>query len=102
MWVHLFIARFLDDSQSDELRLRDLWDSQLWAEERENVLCVQAPAFVPGPRTFFDCASRVWLLLLWIMPSRGLTALAVWDKLIIEDSPFRCYLEAKGDCCPIS
>ena len=38
---------FRDNSLSDDLRLQDLRNSQLWAERHENALRVQAPAFVP-------------------------------------------------------
>ena len=52
---------FRDDRRSDDLRLQDLRDSQLWAERHENVLCAQAPVFVPGsskPINFMNKATE--------------------------------------------
>ena len=40
---------FRDDGRSDDQCLRELRDSQHWAERQENILCAQAPVFVPSP-----------------------------------------------------
>ena len=49
---------FRDDGRSDEQRLQELMDSQHWAERQENMICAQAPVFVPGPSKLINFMTK--------------------------------------------